>query len=285
MFRVLTVLFSVLLGQRAVGNDSFPEVNDVVGDVPSLSSKKGFWVNPYTNDVFGWTDKINTHSASVGYVGVFRSLSFQTSAHWRLVTPIYKVNRTAKPLQAPIGKYADWAELKPSVLKKHESFVFQGHLSLSHIGDKGGKEIQNTSHAIWGVDRRLSWDEQEEAVFVGYGGSGGWEEDFDAVGVQFNTRISAGYSHSFLSEELYTRGRIRLASLHEDGVVELASSLKLSHVLSSQLGAVKPFRVNGALKLHLWGWWRPSLSLSTPFLEGDSSAQLHGSPFDVFIEL
>lgn len=267
----------------------YPESHSVPGDTPGVSrddGSGGFSFNPYTNDVFGHTDKINTHSLSTSFSGKSQRFTYRTSWHWRLITPIYKPTRTSRYLPEPVGRYADWMEVRQSFLFPTQSAAYlQLEVSFSHIGPKGGKELQNTAHAIRGLGQ-YGWENPARLSRLDGGAEVGW--DGTAPG-SVPLRIGMGYANNFLIEETYVLVSSKTDLLRASQSTErpppfaLYGSFRLAHLTGSSYAPVRPFRTAGVLKFVLWRIWQPSLSVSSAFVEGDTAPQLHVSPFDFFL--
>ncbi|MFK7826946.1 MAG: hypothetical protein AB8G05_22580 [Oligoflexales bacterium] len=112
----------------------------------------GFLFSPMTNDFIGQTDKLMTGSYRLSYLKSWSDSSFMLTGYWRSLTPVYKKKFGQSDLKIPFGRFADWAEIQGSYLKKSKSNIPYGSLNyvftlgLGHIGDKGLKQVHTYIH-------------------------------------------------------------------------------------------------------------------------------------------
>lgn len=216
-----------------------------------------------------------------------KGFSYRTSWRWRLLTPIYKTDRSSPYLAQPVGRYADWMEIRQSLLFPANSGTYlQIELSFSHIGPKGGRELQNTGHSIWGVRRQYSWKNSTRMSRLDASGEAGWAgKALDSVPLRFGI----GYSHNFLIEEAYAMVSGRAIILNKkngqysSSLFAIYTSLRVAHLMGSSYAPVRPHRIAASLKFVLWRFWQPSVSFSSIFVTGDRTPQVHASPFDFLI--
>lgn len=259
----------------------YPEVNDVIGDTPALlQSEPGFYLNLFTNDVFGHTDKLNTHSFGGAYQGKANEVTLRTAWHWRLITPIHKANRYARPFQTPVGRFADWMEIKQAAAWTRNGRIMEGFFGVSHMGPKGGGEVQNYLHATWGLNHKYSWENPVRQVTWSGGFAVGFADALHTSEETYIWRATAGYSQNFLVEEVALRGRVEWLPRRSKESFTIAGSFQVSKLLSSQLAEVKPYRAELAMRLQIFRVWQPAIRITTPFLASDFSLQIHGSPLD-----
>ena len=84
---------------------------------------EGAYIHPIYNDVTGNTDKLLTASLKFGILRTWDWLSIETVGYWRLLTPSFRPEFNVPDLKKPVGRYADWTELKTSFATTYVSMV------------------------------------------------------------------------------------------------------------------------------------------------------------------
>jgi hypothetical protein len=164
------------------------------------------------------------------------------------------------------------------------AFYVQLEMGLSHLGPKGGKEIQNTSHTIWGVQRQYSWENSASETTLGGSTETGWRRKLGPT----DLRLGMGYTQNYLIEEAYARASLHAGSAEHDAVSVLNpqlafhGSIKLARLFDSSYASIQSYRLEGSMKLALWHIWQPSCTITSAFVDGDSGPQIHLSPFDIY---
>ena len=246
---------------------------------------QGLFIRPFYNDIFGKTDKHLSGSTQVGWMQTWSDSSLEFRGHWRFLTPGFKSEFGDKPLDLPIGRYADWMEsqfaysfmasdLRTMPLK------FQFSLGLGHVGDKGAKQIHHKIHEWVGSSLEgLEYINQPDGRYFSRGAEISTFSETRILGYKSGTMLSLGVSYNKFMTDIYSK-------LNQ--ITEISSSISLSYeikgafqVASGVYDNSEPFRYEAALGLR-WGFYRPSIKYVSNFLRGDRVGQIYFDPLAVY---
>jgi hypothetical protein len=256
-------------------------------------------LNPYANDVLGRTDKLNTHNVAMGCglstESAVGTIGVASSVTWRLFTPIYKHWHYGDHLAQPIGSYADWVEWQTSAAKAWSFAYTQGSLSLHHIGPKGGKDLQQGTHELFGLATRYTWQQQKHFWSLGGSAEAGLLWQAPEVATSHTSvhelRLGMGWSESPLFSEPYLT--LRLAgSLPAD--FQWTSSAVVAWPITGD-GKLVPFenrklaeappRMAMSLTLKTPFYVYSAATVSTPYATGDRVRQIVVTPLGLVLDL
>ncbi len=287
-----------------------PLVPPQPGDVDSAPlAASACIINPYTNDVFGHTDKLVTHTVGVGCGGNLERLlgdddaqpqtGFSSALMWRMVTPIYKTSRAAKPLDQPVGNFADWIEFQNGVARSFRLGSLDGYaqvsLSLHDISPKGGEEIQNNAHRIFGLKSRYQWKNQISLQTIGGNLESGtnWR-----IGSSENwaLRSGLGWSDSPLLSEFYAISRLSWIQSGESPSSASPSLKSTVRSATASLMAARPqaskivplahhTRYSLSLTVQYMSHFYSALSIATPYVQADNFRQIAITPLGLVFDL
>lgn len=240
----------------------------------------GIYIHPLYNDVSGGTDKFLTGSIKLGMLHSFDAFSIESVMYWRLITPSFKSQFGSDPLPEPVGRYADWTELKTAVSKQTQAFGTkfrnQVTLGLSDIGDKGGKDIHRNIHWLTrnSLDH-LDYTDQPEGRFVTLGFESGVEGKLcqDGLPCAYQLLSLQGES-SKMMRELGIQWNMNIIVLPKWW--ENATEVRVIRQLQSDVyGRIKPWRYEGAVGVRLFSVLTPTVKYVSPYLEGDDVGQTY----------
>jgi hypothetical protein len=282
-----------------------PLVPPLPGDVDSAPvAASACTINPYTNDVFGHTDKLVTHAVGVACGGGLETLlgnnngidqtGFSTSLNWRMVTPIYKTSREAKTLDQPVGNFADWIEFQNGLARSFRLGTQDGYAQLSFslhdISPKGGEEIQNNAHRIFGLKSRYAWKDQIRLQTVG----GNLESGITLrIGSSENwaLRSGLGWNDSPLLSEFYAINRLSWTQSgespsSESGFNSATATLMAARPQSSKiLPLAHHTRYSLSFTARYMNHFYSAISISTPYAQADTFRQIALTPLGLVFDL
>jgi hypothetical protein len=244
-------------------------------------AREGMYFHPMHNDLAGATDKLLTGSMKIGLLRSWDDLSLETTAFWRLLTPAFSPKFNAPALPRPVGRFADWAELKSALawFDEADGLRLQLTLGVSHIGNKGGKEVHEAIHKLTRNSLGgLEYTNQPEGWF----GTVGWEAGRFAV-------VRSGSFHrteqivSWVGEYGRMMGEqgLRWNFVHtvRPGWWENALELRVLHQFwSSAYEEIRPIRWEAAFATRVQRHFMPTVKYVSPWLEGDHVGQTY---FDI----
>lgn len=277
-----------------------PLVPPMPGDVDNApTASSACFINPYTNDVFGHTDKLVTHAVAAGCGGDLNRLiggdqepskiGFSTSLNWRMVTPIFKTNRAAQPLKESAGNYADWVEFQNGLGRAFLLGTQQGYaqisLSLHDISPKGGEAMQNKAHRIFGLKSRYTWTNELRRRTLGSNLESGalWHLGNTET---WTIRAGLGWNDSPLLAEPYAMTRLSWTQPNETPINMATVALLAARPQTSQIVPLAHHtRYSLSLTLHYAKHCYSAFTLSTPYVQRDNFRQIGIMPLGVIFDL
>jgi hypothetical protein len=244
---------------------------------------EGAYIHPIYNDVTGNTDKLLTASLKFGILRTWDRLSIETVGYWRLLTPSFKPEFNVPDLKKPVGRYADWTELKTSIATTSvvASLPVRAQVSVGYndIGNKGGKEVHIAIHRITRNSiENLEYINQPEGRFLSLAGELGLSHPFYSTG----WGIARGlFSISAEKSKIMDEVGLRWNAVHvitpeywEYGV-ELRAVRQLA---SEAYEHLRPIRYEGGAGVRVMKYFSPTLKYVSSYLYGDDVGQTY---FDV----
>jgi len=250
-------------------------------------NKNAFFIHPFTNDTGGASDKFLSFSSSLGFVGSWGRLGFESRLHWRMITPSFQDRRDVTPLRKePVGRYAEWSELQTGF-----SYTFPSGYGLSVnygaglAGGNNAKVIQHWWHERLGVksNKRLTWDEQ----LVGRRDSYGAEVRIATIAKRPNILqlLSFGYQKNLLLEEAYTRSNIVWGYNTPSGSV-CTFDFIFARPLGGELNDnYSKTRFESGLACRIFSVYSPGVRYVSPYIVGEKYPQIYYELFNVQIEI
>lgn len=250
---------------------------------------KGLAVRPLYNDIFGQTDKYLSGALKAGWMyETEKESSYLVSGHWRFITPAYQEDFTSEIVDNPSGRYADWMELQVARAKAiTNSFVglpvrYQLSLGLSHIGDKGAREVHMSIHSLVGSSiERLYYTNQPKGFDLTSSAEIGVLSSDDLAYFLPRILTSVGLSKNRFMTDAY----LKFNHVSDIGAkTKVGSEVKYARQLDSDvLDDYKNDRLEVSFSFR-WDWYRPSVKYVSSYLHGDSVRQLYFDPLAFYIE-
>jgi hypothetical protein len=240
----------------------------------------GLYFHPVYNDVNGGTDKFLTGSAKLGLNLSWDSIGWESVAYWRLVTPSFRKEFGLPDSEKPVGRFADWQELKTSVsgiisvggLKIRQQFS----AGFNDVGPKGGKEFHHAVHrATKNPTHQLEYTNQPEGTFWSFN---------EEIGLVFELcpRVMPCFHHIIAAEASQGKFmnevgfRYNLVQVLEPKWWENAFEIRAIRQLKSQVYThIRPWRHEAAVGARLLKVITPTVKYVSPYLYGDDIGQTY----------
>ena len=261
-------------------------VQGAIGEAGNLYLiPEGVYFHPLYNDVNGATDKLLTTSLKSGLLQTLQDspVSFEVVTFWRLLTPAVKSAFLEPNLPKPVGRYADWMELKvaASLSMDREDYSIKQQLTagLNHIGNKGGKQLHRWVHKVThNTLENLEYTDQPEGYFlmVGYELSA-YENIFrgDHARVDQQLAFEANGSKAMVEAGL----RHNTIFIIRKPWWEMGLEVRMIRQIRSDIyDDIRPFRFEAAFGNLLYKYFTPTVKYVSPYLVGDNIGQTY---FDV----
>ena len=240
----------------------------------------GVYFHPIYNDVNGNTDKLLTASAKIGMLKTFGQLGVETVAFWRLLTPSFAPEFEAKPLETPVGRYADWAEWKNTVSYSYgiSGIGARSQISLgySDVGNKGGRELHREFHILTHnrVDH-LEYTDQPDGRFFTVAAEQGISGRITApVGHTIETLVNLQTETSRFMNEV--GGMINLRQEIYPEFWEQALEIRIVRQIGSEVYTnIKPWRYEVSYGARIFKHFTPSVKHVSSYLLGDNIGQTY----------
>ncbi|MCX6118642.1 MAG: hypothetical protein NT027_13965 [Proteobacteria bacterium] len=244
----------------------------------------GVYFHPLHNDVNGNTDKLLTASLKLGHLWVSKSVSIESVAYWRLLTPSFREEFLGAYLKEPAGTYADWGELKTNVAKVLEfsplDVRIQGSVGYNDIGDKGGKKLHRDIHRLTRNSlENLEYTNQPKGRFFSTGievgiAASGYSEEFNLRASQV---LSATVENSRMMREFGLKYNFVFVNVPEWW--EYGGELKIIRQASSEVySKLMPTRFEAGFGVRVLRYLTPTVKYVSGYFENDPIGQTY---FDI----
>ena len=243
---------------------------------------EGAYFHPFYNDINGGTDKLLTASLKAGVLqSVWSpSLSLEVIAFWRLLTPSVKAAFLEPDLPKPVGRYADWMELKLGVSQTFDmgdfSIKHQPTLGFNHVGNKGGRKVHRWVHQVThNTLQYLEYTDQPEGAFLAYGYEVAAFENLVTSG---HMRLDHQLALEANQSRAMTEGGVRynLIGVLRKPWWEMGLELRMLHQTKSEFyDDIRPYRFEAAIGTLLYRYFTPTVKYVSPYLNGDSIGQTY----------
>ena len=283
MFALKRILILLLFSQNALAAN-FEHANahgSMAGEIGSLYLQpSGVSIHPLPNDWLGDTDKLLTAYAKVGLLKTTNDQSYELTTNWRMLTPISKRKFGEPDLQTPIGRFADWGEVKLAYAKtrqlKSGMTKIQLSAGLGHIGNKGGKEIHRGIHIMTNNQvEQLEYDDQPKGITLSHG------IQF-AFASKYNNQIAVGFHSSKFLNDFY----LQLNQIVDLDFVKFGFETSLVRQSNSQVyERLNEFRREAAFSFAVNEYYHPAIKWISAYLPGDKYGQIYADLINVTIPL
>lgn len=236
-----------------------------------------------SNDFFGKTDKLMTQTSSLNAQGVWKN-RFSTSLGYkgRFVQPILKTKYGEEELPAPVGIYAEWAEvmLNQSVIFMDNDYwvalKLDGGLGLNDFGDHAFADYHRNIHSFVGSknEENRYGKKQDDNFFTTSGAA--------SVIVPFSEDLNLMGSYQIMNSKIF-REEAQEVSLVWRKSENFAASVKYSLVkqIRSEFYDLKNHRTQFIGAVRLFNIWTPSIMRVSTYVRGDKYGQWYLSPISV----
>ena len=235
------------------------------------------------NDFFGKTDKLMTEVSSFNVMGVWMK-NYATSIGYkgRFVQPILKTRYGEEELAAPIGIYAEWAEvmLNQSVtLFKDDSWValkLDGGIGYNDFGDHVFADVHRNVHAAVGSqDQSDKYGEIQDDHFISTTAAA-------SIIIPFSDEVNFMGSYQVMNSKIF-RENAQEFSLVWRKSESTAFSVKYSFVkqIRSKFYDLLNNRNQFIAAIRLFKFWTPSIMHVSTYVRGDKYGQWYLSPISV----
>lgn len=240
----------------------------------------GAYVHPIYNDVNGGTDKLLTGSAKLGVTHGGEKFGWETVGYWRLLTPSFRREFGQPNDSTPVGRYADWQELKTSFSGLSDisgwTIRHQASVGYNDVGPKGGKQFHQKIHKITrNTLDHLEYTNQPEGQFWSFSGEVGtvshicmelipcFDQALSIEGTQGKFMREAGIRYNIV--------QVQLSRWWENGL-----EFRLIRQLKSDVYAgIRPWRYEAAIGARLLKVITPTVKFISPYLTGDGIGQTY----------
>lgn len=232
------------------------------------------------NDFYGKTDKLTTEALSLNVMGIWAKY-FATSVGYkgRFVTPILRTKNGEGKLPAPIGIYAEWAEvsLNQSVTLFPDSqwaaLKLDAGVGYNDFGNHGFADIYTSVHdSLGSPDERDQFGQQQDDHFISSSASA-------SLIIPWGDHLNLITSYQVMNSKIF-REDAKEATLIWSVSKDLAFSAKYSYVkqLRSEFYDLKDHREQFLGAVRLFKFWTPSIMYVSAHVKGDKFGQWYLSP-------
>jgi hypothetical protein len=280
---------SILSGNSRINSDAGSQYRNfskasTQGEIGESSNlfliPDGVYVHPIYNDVNGGTDKLLTGSAKMGLLISSENLGFESVAYWRLLTPSFRSEFGQPDSPIPVGRYADWQEIKSSLSGTWNTagLKVRHQLSVGHndVGPKGGKELHQMIHKLTGNSLdNLEYTNQPEGRFWSFSEEIGLIYDSCEMLLPcYQQYLSAEATQSRFMTEIGMR--YNLIQIQTPRWWENALEFRIIRQLNSEVyQEFRPWRYEAAIGFRLLRVITPVVKYVSPYLTGDDVGQTY----------
>ncbi|MES2528100.1 MAG: hypothetical protein V4598_13485 [Bdellovibrionota bacterium] len=233
-----------------------------------------------SNDFFGKTDKLMTQTSSLSALINWKDFySTSLSYKGRFVQPILKTRYGKDELPAPLGIYAEWAELmlNQSAILTHDSIwpvlKLDGGLGYNDFGDHAFADYHRNIHSLVGskneenrygkklADNFLTTSAAASIIFP------------------FSDQVNLVGSYQVMNSKIF-REDAQEVSLVWRKSENFSISFKYSYIkqLRSEFYDLTNHRNQSIAAIRLFRFWTPSIMRVSTYVRGDKYGQWYLSP-------
>ncbi len=241
---------------------------------------EGAYIHPIYNDVTGNTDKLLTASLKFGILRTWDWLSIETVGYWRLLTPSFKPEFNVPDLKKPVGRYADWTELKTSFATTSviASLPIRAQISVGYndIGNKGGKDVHIAIHRVTRNSiENLEYINQPEGRFFSLAGEIGLSHPIYSTGWGVARGLcSISAEKSKIMDEVGLRWNV--VHVIKPEYWEYGMELRaVRQIASEAYEHLRSIRYEGGAGVRVMKYFSPTLKYVSPYLYGDNVGQTY----------
>jgi len=259
---------------------SLADAPNIVSETGSLHiAPVGYYLTPFYNDYAGYTDKLLTNSMRAGRIGWIGGVSYDARLAWRYFTPSIKPRFGLEPVTNPVGRFADWLEAQVALARTKELPVgrlrTQVGIGLGHFGSKGARQLHIGFHKLIGeTHEELTYDQQPVGLSASLGGDAGWVAPPLSWGAGSVSLMSlVGASASPVMTETYVGA---YATVEVGPNIRFGGEAK--HFWQHQsriLKGLQPTRLEFALGVTLFEWYRPTVKWVEDYIHQDRYPQVY----------
>lgn len=236
-----------------------------------------------SNDFFGKTDKLITEVSSLGVMSTWKN-RFATSFSYkgRFVQPILKTRFGEEELPAPLGIYAEWAEVmlnQSMTLSKEDSWLalkIDGGIGYNDFGDHAFADYHRNIHSA--VGSRNDEDRYGKRL----------NDNFITTTaatsfiIPFSDQVNLMGSYQVMNSKIF-REDTQEVSLVWRMSERFAATLKYSLVnqIRSEFYDLRNNRNQFIGAMRLFKFWTPSIMHVSTYVRGDKYGQWYLSPLSV----
>lgn len=234
------------------------------------------------NDFFGDTDKLVTEVSTLNFLTVWKErYSTSLSYKGRFLQPILKRKHGEQELPAPLGIYAEWAEvmLNQSAIWEVTSWVafkLDGGIGYNDFGNHVFADYHRKIHsAVGSKNQEDRYGDLEDANFFTATTSA-------SLVFSLSTEINAMSSFQVMNSKLF-RENAQEFSLVWSKSPDFAASVKYSFIkqIRSEYYELRNNRTQMTAALRLFRIWTPSIMKVSTYVKGDKYGQWYLTPISL----
>lgn len=234
------------------------------------------------NDFFGDTDKLVTEVSMLGVLAIWRErYSTALTYKGRFLQPILKTKHGEEELPAPLGVYAEWAELmlnQSATWEVHEwlGVKLDGGLGYNDLGDHLFADYHRNIHSAVGSENQEDrYGKLQDANFF---------TSTVAASLIFpiTDQVNVMGSFQVMNSELF-RENAQEVSLVWAKTPEFAASIKYTFVkqIRSEFYELRNNRTQMIAAIRLFKIWTPSIMKVSTYVKGDKYGQWYLTPISL----
>ncbi len=237
-----------------------------------------------SNDFLGRTDKLMTQTSSLNMTGIWKDrYSTSFSYKGRFVQPILKTRFGEEELPAPLGIYAEWAEvmLNQSVTLMSEkvswiALKLDGGLGYNDFGDHAFADYHRNIHSFVGSKNEENrYGKKQDTNFLTTSVAA-------SVIVPVNDQLNLMGSYQIMNSKIF-REDAQEVSLVWRKSESFGASVKYSFVkqMRSEFYDLRNHRTQFIAAVRLFRYWTPSIMHTSTYVRGDKFGQWYLSPISL----
>gem|GEM_PF-1139622 len=229
------------------------------------------------NDFFGKTDKLITQVSSLNVMATWKE-NFATSLGYkgRFIQPILKTRFGEEELPAPLGIYAEWAELmlnQSAIFFKDDSWMalkLDAGLGYNDFGDHAFADYHRNIHsAVGSKNEEDRYGKRLDDNFITTTAAA-------AVIVPFGEEINLMGSYQVMNSKIFREDAQEVSFVWRKSE-RFAASMKYSFIrqIRSEFYDLRHSRNQFTAALRLFKYWTPSIMHVSTYVKGDKFGQLY----------
>jgi hypothetical protein len=236
-----------------------------------------------SNDFLGKTDKLMTQTSSLNVMDIWKDrYSTSVSYKGRFVQPILKTRYGKDELPAPLGIYAEWAEvmLNQSVTLMNKdlwpALKFDGGFGYNDFGDHAFADYHRNIHSFVGSkDEEKRYGQKQDDNFITTSAAA-------SVILPFSDQINLMASYQIMNSKIF-REDAQEVSLVWKNSESFGASVKYSFVkqIRSEFYDLRNHRTQFIAAVRLFKFWTPSIMRISTYVRGDKYGQWYLSPISL----